>query len=55
MGFSVSPGPNVPPCLGDATEFGDLLDRLHGALQRPPTFSGALNPSLLANNAAKVS
>ena len=54
MGFAVSPGLNVPPWLVDATQFGALLERLQSALQRPPTFSGSLNPSLLAYNRASI-
>ena len=54
MGFSVAPGLNVPPWLVDATQFSDLLTRLQSALQRPPSFSGSLNPSLLAYDRAGI-
>ena len=54
MGFSVAPGLNVPPWLDDATQFSDLLTRLQSALQRPPSFSGSLNPSLLAYDRAGI-
>jgi len=54
MGFAVSPGLNVPPWLVDATQFSDLLARLQSALERPPSFSGALNPSLLAYDRASI-
>jgi hypothetical protein len=47
MGFPVSPGLNVPAWLVDAAELDVLLTRLQRALERPPSFSTSLNPSLL--------
>ena len=47
MGFPVSPGLNVPAWLVDAAELDVLLTRLQRALERPPSFSSSLNPSLL--------
>jgi hypothetical protein len=54
MGFPVPPGENVPSWLVNATAFGDLLERLTSALERPPSFSGSLDPSLLAFNRTSV-
>ena len=54
MGFPVPPGDNVPAWLVNATELGDLFERLTRALQRSPSFSGATNPSLLGVDRASV-
>ena len=42
------------PWLVDAKQFSALLERHQSALQRPPSFSGSLNPSLLAFDRASI-
>lgn len=54
MGFPVPPGENVPAWLVDAAKLGDLFTRLNRALQRPPSFSRAIDPSLLAFNRSSI-
>jgi hypothetical protein len=54
MGWAQESGRNVPSWLVDATSFGELLTRLNSALQRPPSFSGSVNPSLLAYNRSSI-
>jgi hypothetical protein len=54
MGFPVPPGQNVPAWLVDAGKLEELLTRLTHALERPPSFSASLNPSLLAYDRASI-
>jgi hypothetical protein len=54
MGWAVEPGSNVPAWLLDSQKLKELLDRLKGALDGPPSFSAGLDPSALAHDKGQI-